>query len=127
MEQKIQLSETQLRNLIKESVKKALKEEESFDNKGRERGLAFRQLMNMGDDSRPTECDPEGTRCVRHSFDFVVPGDEYYHKMVIKSTKEFSWDKLNNVVKCLFGDDAKLSGGMGNSTFPYNGYDIDRQ
>ena len=110
--------------MIAESVKRALSEE--WDDMGKERRAAYNRLMSMDDEDEPMECDPEGTYGVRHSFDFVVPGDEYYHKMVIKSTKDFHWEKLKDVVKTIFGPDAKLKGGMGNSSFRYNGYDLDK-
>ena len=110
--------------MIAESVKRALSEE--WDDMGKERRAAYNRLMSMDDEDEPMECDPEGTLCARHSFDFIVPGDEYYHKMVIKSTKDFHWEKLKDVVKAIFGPDAKLNGGMGNSSFRYNGYDLDK-
>ena len=120
----IKLNESSLRRMIAESVKRALSEE--WDDMGKERRAAYNRLMSMDDEDEPRECDPEGTLCARHSFDFIVPGDEYYHKMVIKSTKDFHWEKLKDVVKAIFGPDAKLNGGMGNSSFRYNGYDLDK-
>ncbi len=47
--------------------------------------------------------------------------------MEIKSTKDFSWKKLDDVVQTLFGPGAKLSGGMANSIFYFNGYDLDKE
>ena len=121
----VKLNESEFHKLISETVKKVLKEE--FDDMGLQRRAAYNALMNRQGDETPDTLDPEGTRGVRHSFDFVVPGDEFYHKMEIKSTKDFSWQQLDDVVKTLFGPGAKLSGGMANRGFYFNGYDLDKE
>jgi hypothetical protein len=126
MEKKVRMTESELHNLISETVKRVLKEEE-FDDMGLQRRAAYNSMMQRGGDDTPDTLDPEGTRGVRHSFDFAVPGDEFYHMMEIKSTKDFSWQQLNDVLKVLFGEGAKISGGMANSSFYFNGYDLDSE
>ena len=125
MKKKVKLNESELQELISETVKRVLMEE--FDDMGLQRRAAYNALMNRQEDEEPDTLDPEGTCGVMHSFDFVVPGDEFYHKMEIKSTKDFGWKKLDDVVKTLFGPGAKLSGGMANSIFYFNGYDLDKE
>ena len=121
----VKINEEDLHKIISEAVGKVLKEE--FDDMGLQRRAAYNALMNRDGSEEPDTCDPEGTRGVRHSFDFVVPGDEYYHKMEIKSTKDFNWQKLDEVIRALFGEGAKVSGGMANSSFYFNGYDISKE
>ena len=77
----VKLNESEFHKLISETVKRVLKEE--FDDMGLQRRAAYNALMNRQGDETPDTLDPEGTRGVRHSFDFVVPGDEFYHKMEI--------------------------------------------
>ena len=120
------MTESELHNLISETVKRVLKEEE-FDDMGLQRRAAYNSMMQRDGDNTPDTLDPEGTRGVRHSFDFVVPGDEFYHQMEIKSTKDFNWGVLNDVLETIFGPGAKRCGGMANSSFYFNGYDIDKE
>lgn len=120
----VKLNESELHKLISETVKRVLMEE--FDDMGLQRRAMRNALMNSQPEM-PDTCDPEGTMGVKHSFDFVVPGDEFYHKMEIKSTKDFNWKELDGVVKALFGSDARLAGGMANSSFYFNGYDLDKE